>query len=117
MSGLAIVCNGCEPENLFPTFIMASAAAALGDEVVVFFTPSAAPALVRGHLEKLEAKGLPAMNDLVTDLQDLGGRILVCDLCLEAKDLAPEDLRDDVELVGVTKFLADTRDAGRTFCF
>lgn len=117
MCDLAIVCNGCEPQNLFPTFIMGSAAAALGDDVVLFFTPSAAPALVKGRLEKLQAKGLPAMCDLVTDFQDLGGRILVCDLCLEAKDLALEDLREEVELIGVTRFLADTREAVWTFCF
>jgi predicted peroxiredoxin len=117
MSSVAIVCNGCEPQNLFPTFIMGSAAATLGDEVVLFFTPSAAPALVRGHLETMQAKGMPPMADLVADFQELGGKILVCDLCLEARDLAAADLREGAELVGVTSFLAGTRDASRTFCF
>jgi predicted peroxiredoxin len=47
----------------------------------------------------------------------LGGRILVCDLCLEAKNLRPQDLRDGIEIVGVTTFLAETSDATRTFSF
>ncbi len=117
MCTVAIVCNGCESQNLFPTFIMGSAAAAMGDEVVLFFTPSAAPALVRGRLETMQAKGMPAMAELVADFQDLEGKIQVCDLSLEAKDLKPDDLRDGVELVGVVPFLAGTRDAVRTFCF
>jgi predicted peroxiredoxin len=117
MGTVAIVCNSCEPQNVFPTFIVGSAAAAMGDEVVLFFTPSAAPALVRGRLEKMQAKGMPPMAELVTGFQDLEGKILACDLCLEAKDLAPGDLRDGVELVGVVPFLAGTRDAARTFCF
>jgi predicted peroxiredoxin len=112
-----IICNGGEPHNLFPTFILGSAAAAMGDEVILFFTPSGAPALVKGELEETEAKGMPEMGELVRSFRSLGGRILVCDLCLEAKDLQEEDLRDGIEIVGVTTFLADTHDATRTFSF
>lgn len=117
MSNIAIVCNGCEAQNLFPTFITGTAAAAMGDDVVLFFTPCAAPALVKSHLEGIQAKGLPDMADLVSDFQEMKGRILVCDLCLEAQDLAPDDLREGAEIVGVTTFLTETRDAARTFCF
>jgi peroxiredoxin family protein len=46
---VAIVCNGAENKNLYPTFILASSAAASGDEVVLFFTPGAAPALRKGE--------------------------------------------------------------------
>ena len=67
MCTVAIACNSCEPQNVFPTFIAGSAAAAMGDDVVLFFTPSAAPALVRGKLETMQAKGLPSMAEMVTD--------------------------------------------------
>jgi predicted peroxiredoxin len=108
MPKTAIICNGCEPHNLFPTLILGSAAAAMGDEVIMFFTPGGAPALVKGELEKIETKGMPEMRELVHSLQVLGGRILVCDLCLEAEDLQEHELRDGIEIVGVTSFLADT---------
>jgi predicted peroxiredoxin len=117
MTKTAIVCTGSDPKHLFPTFIIGSAAVAMGDEVILFFTPAAAPALVKGKLEEIEAKGMPDMRDLVESLQELGGRILVCDLCLEAMDLQEEELRDGAEIVGVTSFLADTKDATRTFSF
>jgi predicted peroxiredoxin len=117
MTKTAIVCTGAEPRHLFPTFIIGSAAAAMGDEVILFFTPAAAPALVRGKLETVEGKGMPEMGELVRSLQELGGRILVCDLCLEATEVREEDLRDGTEIVGVTSFLAETQDATRTFSF
>jgi predicted peroxiredoxin len=117
MSKLAIICNGPEPANLFPTFVVGSAAAAMGEEVILFFTPGAAPALRTGVLETVQAKGMPDMGELVDSLQALGGRILVCDLCVEAAGVAEDQLRDGVEIVGVTTFLADTQDATRTFAF
>ena len=117
MTKTAIVCTSPEPRHLFPAFIIGAAAAAMGDEVILFFTPAAAPALEKGYLEEIRARGMPEMADLVHSLQDLGGRILVCDLCVEATDVQEEDLRGGVEIVGVTSFLADTQDATRTFSF
>jgi predicted peroxiredoxin len=117
MTKTAIVCTGPEPKHLFPTFIIGSAAAAMGDQVILFFTPAAAPALVKGYLEEIKARGMPDMADLVQSLQDLGGRMLVCDLCVGAAGVQAEDLRDGAEIVGVTTFLADTQDATRSFSF
>jgi predicted peroxiredoxin len=117
MSKTAIVCSGCEPAQLFPTFVFAASAAALGDEVIVFCCPAAAPAMLKDHLEGLQAKGMPPMADLLSSLDAAGGRILVCELALEAKDLTAADLREGVEVVGVTAFLVESADASRTFCF
>ena len=49
---VAIVCNGADNKSLYPTFVLGSAAAASGDEVIIFFTPGAVPALKKGELEK-----------------------------------------------------------------
>jgi len=114
---VAIVCNGAETKNLYPTFILASSAVASGDEVVLFFTPGAAPALKKGELEKIKAKGMPDMSELVEGVQSLGGRLLLCELALEAKDMTKEEIRDGVEIVGATKFMADINDAQITFSF
>ena len=114
---VAIVCNGAETKNLYPTFILASSAVASGDEVILFFTPGAAPALKKGELEKIKAKGMPDMKDLVEGVQNLGGRLLLCELALEAKDMKKEELRDGVEVVGATSFMSDIHDAQITFSF
>ena len=114
---VAIVCNGAENKNLYPTFVLASSAAASGDDVVLFFTPGAAPALRKGVLEEIKAKGMPDMAELVAGVTSLGGRILLCELALEAKDMKKEEFREGIEIVGATKFMADITDAQITFSF
>jgi len=117
MSKVAMTCNGAEPKNLYPAFILGSSAAASGDELILFFTPGAAPALKKGELEKIKAKGMPDMADLVEGIQALGGRILLCELAFEAKDMKKEELRDGIEIVGATTFMAEISDAQVTFSF
>jgi len=113
----AIICNGTENKNLFPTFIMGSAAIALGHEVYLFFTPAGAPALKKGFLEKVEGKGMPEMMEMVNDYLALDGHIVACELCMGVYDMTEEDLREGVEVVGATGFLSDINDATITFTF
>ena len=117
MAKTAITCNSAEPSSIFPSFILGSAAAACGDEVVLFFTPGGSPALVKGELEKIKGKGMPELIELVDGLLVLGGRIIACELCFSAKDIKPEDLREGVEVMGATSFLGEISDAQITFSF
>jgi len=117
MSKVAMVCNGAEPTNLYPAFILGSSAIASGDDLILFFTPSAAPALKKGELEKIKSKGLPDMADLVEGVTALGARILLCELAFEAKDMKETDIREGVEVVGATTFMAEISDAQVTFSF
>jgi len=117
MSKVAIICNGTEPTNLYPAFILGSSAIASGDDLVLFFTPSGAPALKKGELEKIKGKGMPDMADLVEGVEALGARIMLCELAFDAKDMKKEDLREGVEVVGATTFMAEINDAQVTFSF
>ena len=112
-----MVCNGAEPKNLYPAFILGSSAIASGDDLILVFTPSAAPALKKGELEKIKNKGMPDMADLVEGVMALGARILLCELAFDAKDMTKDELRDDVEVVGATTFMAEISDAQITFSF
>ncbi len=117
MAKVAITCNGSEPVNVFPPFILGSSAAASGDDVIIFFTPGGSPAMVKGAIEKMEGKGLPNLVELFNGLRDLGGRVMVCELALEAKGLKKEDLREGVEIAGATTFMNEIKDASVTFSF
>ena len=117
MATVAITVNGAEAGNIFPAFIVGSSAAACGDDVVLFFTPGGAPALVKGQLEKMKAKGMPDLMELYEGLRVLGGRLIVCELALTAKDINEEDFVEGVELMGATSFLGEISGAQITFSF
>jgi predicted peroxiredoxin len=117
MGKVAITVNGSEPANVFPPFILGSSAVSLGDELVIFFCPGGAPAMVKGEIEKMEGKGLPNLLELFEGVRSLGGKIYVCELALEAKDIKKEDLRDGIEVIGATTFMEEVKDATVTFSF
>jgi len=117
VSKTAITINTSEPKDLFPAFILASSAAASGDEVILYFTPNAAPALKTGVLESMEMKGMPNMADLVEGVAFMDGRFLLCELALKTGDVTREELREEVEVVGVTTFVVAAQGAKMTFSF
>jgi predicted peroxiredoxin len=115
---MAIVCNHADASGVMPTLIMASSGLSLDYEVLVFFSPTGAPALVKGELEKLRGlKGMPDPVKLFNDIRELGGRVIFCELALEAQDIKPEDLREGVEIMKAPPFLMAAEGATMTFAF
>jgi predicted peroxiredoxin len=115
---VAITCNCDKPESVFPTFILASSAAALGDEVILFFTHNSAHSLTPGELEKMV--GLPGLPDIVKLYEgclSLDAKIYICELVVDTNGLAIEDFREGVELVGSAFFMNEIKDATVTFSF
>ena len=118
MAKTAITCNSAESSSVFPAFILGSAAAACGDDVVMFFTVGGAPAMAKGELEKMNGvKGMPDLMELYEGFCVLGGKIIVCELILGTRDLKADDFREEVEITGATSFLGEISDAQITFSF
>jgi predicted peroxiredoxin len=117
MAKVAIVVNSTEPRCVYPPFILGTSGLAIGDDVIWFFCPGGAPILKKGELEKLKGKGLPDMEDLIKKVHALGGKIYLCELALEAKDLKREELRDDIEIIGATEFMSKASGCTVTFSF
>jgi predicted peroxiredoxin len=117
MAKVAITVNGSAPPNIYPPMILGSSAAASGDDVTIFCCPGGAPTMVKGELEKISGKGLPNIVELYDGILSLGGKIYVCELALENKDLKRGDFREGVEIVGATTFMASISDATITFSF
>lgn len=119
MAKVAITCNGADERSIFPAFVLGSAAVAGGDDVVLFFEPEGAPALVKGALENInaKAKGWSDLMGLLEGFQVLGGKILLCELAFGVKGIKREDLREGVEVVDAPSFLNEVRDAQLTFSF
>ncbi len=117
MGKVVITCNGSTPSNLYPPFILGSSAAALGDELVIFFTPGAGPALKKGEFEKIKKEGMPDLITLFDGVVELGGKLLVCELVLGVCGIKKEELREGMELIGATGFMADHGDATLSLSF
>jgi predicted peroxiredoxin len=117
---MVVVCNHADAPHVMPTLIMSASGAAIGSDVTVFFCPGGAQALVKGELEKIrdkKLKGLPDPVQLYDDIVAEGGRVILCELALENKDIKPEDVREGVEILNAPSFLLDAQDAGLSLVF
>jgi predicted peroxiredoxin len=117
MGKVVITCNGTEPSNLFPPFIIGSSALASGDDLVIFVTPSAAPAFTKGVLEGVKKEGLPDLLELYDSVQELGGKVIFCELGLDVNKINKEDLRDGLEIAGATTFIKEAEGSTLSLSF
>lgn len=114
-----IVCVSGSREKLQMAAMIASVAAATGDEVTVFFSMNALPYFIQGHGEDapaegelgplLEQKGVPPFKQLFRQAADLGeAKLLPCSMAIDLLKLKQNEL--DPELgppTGLTRFLSD----------
>ncbi|NQT24906.1 DsrE/DsrF/DrsH-like family protein [candidate division KSB1 bacterium] len=109
MAKTVITVNGAEGKNIFPAIIIGVSSAASGDDVVLFFTPSGAPTMVKGAIEKLkeETKNMPDIVEMLEGLIGLGAKLLVCELAFDVHGFKEEDLREGCEVVGATTFVGE----------
>ena len=116
---MIVVCNGEDAKNIMPTLIFASSGLALDREVHVFFCPAGTKWTLNGELEKLGTpKGLPNPVKLFNDVLDLGARVVLCELALENKGVAPADLRDPrIIIEKAPPFLMKADGASSTYVF
>jgi predicted peroxiredoxin len=119
-SKMVVMCNHADAPHVMPTLIMGASGASIGEDVMLFFCPGGAPALVKGELEKIrdmKLKGLPNPVQLYDDIIDQGGRVILCELALENKDIKVEDVREGVEIMNAPSFLLDAVGAGLSLVF
>jgi predicted peroxiredoxin len=119
-SKMVVVCNHADAPHVMPTLIMGASGAAIGEEVVLFFCPGGAQALVKGELEKIrdmKLKGLPDPVNLYNDILAEGGKIILCELALENKGIDVRDVREGVEIKNAPSFLLEAQGAGITLTF
>jgi predicted peroxiredoxin len=118
MTKTVIMCNHSDADSVMAALVMGAAAAATGDQVLMFFQPGAAKMLVKGELEKLN--GLPGLPDpmyLYDSIVTLDGRFILCELGLPNKGIQKEELRDEVEVRMASDFLLIAEGATKFFSY
>ncbi len=117
-SKMVVLLNHDDANSVMAALVMGAAAAATGEEVLVFVQPGAAKVLVKGELERFQGlKGQPNPIDLFDAIQTLDGRFILCELGLPIWDIKQEDLRDGVEVMMASSFLFEAENAKMTFSY
>jgi predicted peroxiredoxin len=118
MGKMIIMCNHDDANSIMAALVMGAAAAATGEQVLMFFQPGAAKALVQGELEKFQGlKGQPDPIMLYESIQVLDGRIILCELGLPIHDIEEADLREGVEVMMASSFLFEAEGASLVFSY
>jgi peroxiredoxin family protein len=114
-----IVCVTGTREKLQMAAMIASVAAATGDEVTVFLSMNALPYFVKGHSTDAPAegelgsllaqKGVPPFKQLFQQAVELGdAKLLPCSMALDLMKITKDDLDPEVgPATGLTRFLSD----------
>ena len=119
---LHIVCVSGTKEKLQMASMIASVAAATGDEVSVFFSMNAVKYFIKGNTDEapsegdfgqLLGKGVPPFRQLFQHAADLGdASLLPCSMALDLLKISSEDLDPSFgPPTGLTKFLSDAEGA------
>ncbi len=97
-----------DPELATIPFVMAVAALASEVQVVVGLQGSGVELAVRGRTDGVEARGFPPLARLLKDYADLGGRLLVCGPCINARGIDPSrQFIENAEVVAAGRFVAE----------
>lgn len=102
--------DDAEPATI--PFVMAVAALASDVEVVIGLQASGVELAVRGRTDKVEARGFPPLAKLMEDYRQLGGKLLVCGPCVNAREIDPAtQFVENAEVVAAGRFVAEITSA------
>jgi predicted peroxiredoxin len=108
--GILLVSGGHERAHY--ALVLATGAAAIGREVVIFATnagcrlfDAARPLEGDAREAMLESRGVAGIGTLLAATRDLGLRRIACEAGLRAEGMAPDALAEGVEVAGVVTLL------------
>ncbi len=127
-----IIVHSGEMDKIYSALIVANGALAMGMEVSLFFTFWGLQRLKKGGLEKgplskmnmlglgkwmvkrkMKQAGVASLEKLLQDFNELGGKILACDMTMEIMGIKKEDLREELisEYCGVGTYINEARES------
>ncbi len=92
-------------------FAMAAAAVASDVEVVMGFQGDGCELVKKGVAETIAAPEFAPLRELLPTIQELGGKILVCNPCIRKRGWTEDDLVDGAEVVAAARFVAEITSA------
>lgn len=91
-----------DAERVLVAFLVGVAAVERGKNVTMFLTKDAVRLALPGHAEGVACDGCPPLEKLFAQFVGLGGSLLVCPICFDARQLDQAELVANAELGGAT---------------
>lgn len=92
-------------ERVMIAFLVAGAALERGSEVGMFLTKDAVRLAVPGHAEGEFCDGCPPLERLFDQFAQGGGELLVCPICVKARELDADSFVGHARVAGATPML------------
>jgi predicted peroxiredoxin len=91
-----------DSERVTVAFLVAGAALEKGKEVAMFLTKEAVRLAEPGHAVGVACEGCPPIPRLFEQFQEGGGELLVCPICVNARQLDPNTFVANARVAGAT---------------
>jgi predicted peroxiredoxin len=98
-------------------FVVASAAAASGQDTTVFLSADGAWLGKTGEAEKINEEGFAALADLMSGFVEAGGKIIVCSPCAKKRGITEADLVPGAVIAGGAAVVALMADGAQTISY
>jgi predicted peroxiredoxin len=106
-----------DPEQVTVALLTAVGAAEQGRPTLMFMAKEAVRLALDGVAVGTACEGCPPVADLVKRFDAAGGRLLICPLCFNAKQLAAENLMSNADLGGTVQLWDWIGEGATTFSF
>lgn len=103
-----------DPERATVPYIVASTAAASGQDAVVVCTADGVWTGVAGRQERIAQEGMPTVTELYEQLIAAGGRVWLCSACTNLRDITEDDLAEGASIVGAAQIVEAVASGGRS---
>jgi len=88
------------PERLYAPFILATTAAAMGQEPIVYFFIKGVTAVKKGEAEKIQIGEFPSLREVIDQAVGAGVKLMVCEQSCMLLGLDRGDFIEPAQVVG-----------------
>lgn len=115
---VVIVTRGCDDERSSVAWSVANGGVGSGYEVTMFLVSAGADWARKGAADHARLNPLdPPINDMMNNVIESGGSIMVCPPCAKVRGYEKENLIDGAELAGSVAMLGVVSEGAETITF
>ena len=106
-----------DPEKVTIAFLVAVGAAESGRPTTMFLTKEAVRLAVDGFAQGVACESCPPLADLVKRYAAAGGTYLVCPICIDSRNVDPDDFVEGASPGGTVQLWEWIADGATTFSY